>query len=259
MGEKRAFHDREGQVEGIEMLVRLCHHHPDAVLGNLRTINMSLMKEAKNLRSQVSRAAIQAITCFFDILKRHMEADAEKIATILLNRTIDTNKFLQLDSNHALDALLENLSPAKGIHAVTQEGLGHRNPAVRAMVARLLAYQVERLGASRVLSGQKDITDRILTAAAKLAQEGSLETRNYAKLIFQHLIQQGQFDAVLKKYVPASDIKNLQKLLDNLSNEVSLNIILFPLVQRSATQNSRRASFFKRGRKTVLMEPQCTL
>lgn len=53
----------------------------------------------------------------------------------------------------------------------------HRNPAVRTTVARLLAYQVERLGPSRVLSGQKDITDRILVATAKLAQEGSLETR----------------------------------------------------------------------------------
>lgn len=48
---------------------------------------------------------------------------------------------------------------------------------MRTTVARLLAYEVERLGASRVLSGQKDITDRILPAAAKLAQEGSLETR----------------------------------------------------------------------------------
>ena len=48
---------------------------------------------------------------------------------------------------------------------------------MRTNVARLMAYVVERLGASRVLSGQKDITDRVLPAAAKLAQEGSLETR----------------------------------------------------------------------------------
>ncbi|XP_063864495.1 uncharacterized protein LOC135102849 isoform X3 [Scylla paramamosain] len=211
--------DWEGQVEGIEMLVRLVHHHPNTVLGNLRNINMSLMKQAKNLRSQVSRAAIQAFTCFFDTLRRNMEGDAEKIAAILLNRTVDTNKFLQLDSNHALDAMLENITPSRAIPAILQEGLGHRNPAVRTNVARLLAYEVERLGPSRVLSGQKDITDRVLPAAAKLAQEGSLETRQYAKQIFHPLIQQGQFDAILKKYVPANDIRNLQKLLDNLSNE----------------------------------------
>lgn len=50
--------------------------------------------------------------------------DAEKIAAILLNRTVDTNKFLQLDSNHALDALVENISPSKAIPAIVHEGLG---------------------------------------------------------------------------------------------------------------------------------------
>lgn len=55
------------------MLVRLSHHHPDMLLGSLRSINMSLMKHAKNLRSQVSRAAIQTFTSFFDRLKRNME------------------------------------------------------------------------------------------------------------------------------------------------------------------------------------------
>ncbi|XP_050722569.1 TOG array regulator of axonemal microtubules protein 2-like [Eriocheir sinensis] len=217
--ERLSSNDWESQVEGIEMLVRLCQHHPDMLLGSLRSINMSLMKQAKNLRSQVSRAAIQAFTCFYDKLKRNMEGDSEKITAILLNRTVDTNKFLQLDSHHALDAMVENITPSKAIPAIIQEGLNHRNPAVRTTVARLLAYQVERLGPSRVLSGQKDITDRILVATAKLAQEGSLETRQHAKQVFQQLIRQGQFDAVLKKHVSPNDIKNIQKILDNLSNE----------------------------------------
>lgn len=45
--------------------------------------------------------------------------------------------------------------------------------------------------------------------------------RQYAKQIFHPLIQQGQFDVVLRKNVPANDINNVKKLLDNLSNEVS--------------------------------------
>lgn len=49
--------------------------------------------------------------------------DSEKIAAILLNRTVDTNKFLQLDSHHALDAMVENITPSKAIPAITQEGL----------------------------------------------------------------------------------------------------------------------------------------
>lgn len=49
--------------------------------------------------------------------------DSEKIAAILLNRTVDTNKFLQLDSHHALDAMVENITPSKAIPAIIQEGL----------------------------------------------------------------------------------------------------------------------------------------
>ncbi|KAK3875828.1 hypothetical protein Pcinc_019314, partial [Petrolisthes cinctipes] len=211
--------DWERQVEGTENLARLTKHHHSVIQGDLRNINLALLKLAKNLRSQVSRAAIQAFTILFDTLKRSMEADCEKIAAMLLHRTADTNKFLQLDSHHGLEAMVENISPTKSIPAIIQEGLAHRNPVVRTTVARLLVYEVERLGASKALSGQKDITDKLLPAAAKLAQEGSLETRQFAKRIFQLLIRQGQFDAALKKYVSATDVKNLQKFLDNLTSE----------------------------------------
>ncbi|ROT71706.1 hypothetical protein C7M84_009949 [Penaeus vannamei] len=201
----------ESQVEGITNIVRLAEHHPEVLQSDLHQINMGLLKQAKNLRSQVSRASIQAFTLLFD--------DVEKITSLLLQKTSDTNKFLQLDSNHGLDALVENVSPNKAIPAILQEGLNHKNPAVRTTVARLLTYEVERLGASKVLSGQKDITDRLLPAAAKLAQEGSLETRKYAKHIFQQLSQQGNYDQALKKYVSPNDLRNIQKFLDNLSNE----------------------------------------
>ncbi|XP_063598685.1 TOG array regulator of axonemal microtubules protein 2-like [Penaeus indicus] len=211
--------DWESQVEGIQDIVRLAEHHPEVLQSDLHQINMSLLKQAKNLRSQVSRASIQAFTLLFDVMKRNMEPDVEKITSLLLHKTSDTNKFLQLDSNHGLDALVENVSPNKAIPAIVQEGLNHKNPTVRTTVARLLTYEVERLGASKVLSGQKDITDRLLPAAAKLAQEGSLETRKYAKHIFQQLSQQGSFDAALKKYVSHNDLRNIQKFLDNLSSE----------------------------------------
>ncbi|XP_066970211.1 TOG array regulator of axonemal microtubules protein 1 isoform X2 [Macrobrachium rosenbergii] len=211
--------DWENQMEGIQDIVRLNEHHAEVLQSDLHSVNLALLKQAKNLRSQVSRASIQAFTRLFDNLQRNMEPDVDKIANILLHRTSDTNKFLQLDSHHALDALVENISPNKAIPVIIQEGIGHKNAVVRTTVARLLAYEVERLGASRVLSGQKDITDRLLPAAAKLAQEGSLETRKYAKQLFQMLIRHGSFDAALKKHVPANEIRNIQKFLDNLSGE----------------------------------------
>ncbi|XP_068211217.1 TOG array regulator of axonemal microtubules protein 1 isoform X2 [Palaemon carinicauda] len=211
--------DWEKEMDGVKDIVRLNEHHPEILQNDLHNVNLGLLKQAKNLRSQVSRSSIQAFTRLFDNLQRSMEPDVDKITSLLLNRSADTNKFLQLDSNHALDSIVENTSPNKAIPVIIQEGLGHKNPAVRTTTARLLAYQVERLGASRILSGQKDITDRLLPAATKLAQEGSLETRKYAKQLFHMLIRHASFDAALKKHVPASEIQNIRKFLDNLTGE----------------------------------------
>jgi len=46
---------------------------------------------------------------------------------------------------------------------------------VKATLARVLAYYVERLEPSKILT--KELGDKLLPAGAKLAQEGSLDTR----------------------------------------------------------------------------------
>ena len=53
----------------------------------------------------------------------------------------------------------------------------HKNATVRAEAAKLLAGIVERLGAAKSLSGAKDVTERILPAAAHFVQESSPEAR----------------------------------------------------------------------------------
>ena len=53
----------------------------------------------------------------------------------------------------------------------------HKNAAVRAEAAKLLAAIVHKMGPAKSLSGAKDITERILPAAAHFIQDGSLETR----------------------------------------------------------------------------------
>ncbi|KAB7498871.1 hypothetical protein Anas_08973 [Armadillidium nasatum] len=211
----------EEQVEGIETLVRFAAYHPKLIQSNMKEMNGYLMKHAKNLRSQVCRAALQAITYFYDCLKKSMEPDLDKMVVLLLNKTADTNKFLREDSNFALDAMVEVTTPSKAVSSLVQEGSGHRNPQVRATLGRLLAYTVELFGASKTLN-QKDVADKLLPAATKLAQDGSLESRQMAKLIFQRLATQPQFESSLKKYVQSEDVRQIQKFLDNLySNNVN--------------------------------------
>lgn len=57
----------------------------------------------------------------------------------------------------------------------------HLNAVVRKCTAQHLANLVEKVGAARLLSGGKDVTDRILPAVTKLAQDSSQEARYEAK------------------------------------------------------------------------------
>jgi hypothetical protein len=57
------------------------------------------------------------------------------------------------DCHVALDAMVENVTPARVVSIVTSEAvLGHKNPVVRASAARLVALlTIERLGPARAL------------------------------------------------------------------------------------------------------------
>lgn len=59
----------------------------------------------------------------------------------------------------------------------------HLNAVVRKCTAQHLANLVEKVGASRLLSAGKDITDRLLPAVIKLTQDSSQEARYEAQLL----------------------------------------------------------------------------
>lgn len=53
----------------------------------------------------------------------------------------------------------------------------HRNVAVRKTTAQFLSLLAERMGANRLMSGAKDVTEKILPTAAQFATDGGPETR----------------------------------------------------------------------------------
>lgn len=57
--------DWEKTIEGLELLVSLAKQHPDVLEGDLKTTRNVLLKGVKNLRSQVCRAACQAVAVVF--------------------------------------------------------------------------------------------------------------------------------------------------------------------------------------------------
>lgn len=53
----------------------------------------------------------------------------------------------------------------------------HLNSVVRKCTAQHLSSLAEKVGAARLLSGAKDLTDRLLPAVSKLSQDSSQEAR----------------------------------------------------------------------------------
>ncbi|XP_043236104.1 TOG array regulator of axonemal microtubules protein 1-like [Amphibalanus amphitrite] len=213
--------DWEREVSGLTDLVRLFRHHPDTVSGDLKTVVAAIVKQMKNLRSQVLRAAVQTSAEMFQHVGKAAEPNMESMVAILLQKTSDTNKFIKADSNRALDMMLENVSVSRAVAVVIGEGLGHRSSQVRATVARLLAAVVARLGPAGSLGGQKDITDKLVPAAAQLVREGDLQTRIHAKEIFHVWLQHPDLDKVLSKYLNSTVKRDIDKVIDNMRNEGS--------------------------------------
>ena len=181
-----------------------------------------LLKQVKNLRSQVARAAVHLVGDMFEILKRSMESDLEKIALPLIMKTGETNRFLREDCNQALDKMVDNVSPSKSILVITAEPLNSKNAVIRTTVSRLLANITDKIGPGKALTGSRDITERLLPAVAKLAQDGSLEARIYAKMTLKILMDHEDFERILKKNLTANTLRNLEKVLDSVrSNGLS--------------------------------------
>ncbi len=105
--------DWESNLLGMTGVVRLARHEPEVLIVEHKALMALLLKQVKNLRSQVCRTAAHTLAELFAHLRKNMESDLEKVALPLIHKTGDTNKFLREDCHVALDAMVENLSTNK--------------------------------------------------------------------------------------------------------------------------------------------------
>ncbi|XP_014667414.1 PREDICTED: protein FAM179B-like [Priapulus caudatus] len=123
----------EQKRDGISYLRRLVAHHTDTVLHQLHAVNVAMMAEIKNLRSQVSTAAMVCMRHMFIHLQKNMDTDVEVITKILLHKTGESNTFIREAAERALSAMVENVTHQKALLALVLAGQTHRNPAIRAV------------------------------------------------------------------------------------------------------------------------------
>ncbi|XP_077630238.1 TOG array regulator of axonemal microtubules protein 2 isoform X3 [Crocuta crocuta] len=162
-----------------------------------------------NLRSKVSRLAIGTLGDLFRALKKNMDQEAEEITRCLLQKMGNTSEFIQRAANRSLGAMVEHVTPARSLVALTSAGIYHRNPLVRKCTAEHLSAVLEQIGAEKLLSGTRDSTDMLVHNLVRLAQDSNQDTRFYGRKMVNILMSNTKFDAFLKQSLPSHDLRKV--------------------------------------------------
>ncbi|XP_068947870.1 TOG array regulator of axonemal microtubules protein 1 isoform X3 [Petaurus breviceps papuanus] len=208
--------DWEKKIEGLNFIRCLSAFHSDVLTVKLHETSFAVVQEVKNLRSGVSRAAVVCLGDLFTHLKKNMDQEIDNTVKVLLHKAGESNTFIREDVDKALKAMVNNVTPARAVSSLINGGQSHLHIAVRRCTAQHLSDVVEQMEPERILSGTKDLADRILPAAAKFAQDGSQETRYYGRKMLFLMMSHPNFDKMLEKYVPCKDLLYIKESVKNL-------------------------------------------
>ncbi|XP_062617825.1 TOG array regulator of axonemal microtubules protein 1-like isoform X2 [Saccostrea cucullata] len=211
--------DWEAKCSGVNTIRRLVMYHPETVNVQLHTVVLAMLNEVKNLRSQVSRLAIVALGDMFTNLKKSMDADVEITAKALLAKNGESNGFIREDVEKSLHAMVEFITPQRSLLALIAGGATHKNVQVRKTTSRFVVELVEKMGPGRILSGVKDVTDRVLPTAAHFVMDASQETRYNGRRILYTLMVHQDFNKMLSKHLPANTLRNIQDIVEGLKTK----------------------------------------
>lgn len=198
--------DWEKKIEGLTYLRCLAQFHADTIHTRLHDVCLALIQEVKNLRSGVARIALSTLSDLYIHLQKAMDHELEATARVLLHKAGESNAFIRQDVDQALNSMVTYCTPNRCLNALLAGGLSHLNPAVRKSTAQHLDSLVEKLGAARLLSGGKDLGERVLPAASRLAQDSNQETRYFGRKMLLLLSSHPDFDKMLEKHVPTKDL-----------------------------------------------------
>ncbi|KAM4625771.1 TOG array regulator of axonemal microtubules protein 1 [Polymixia lowei] len=211
--------DWEKKIEGLIFLRRLSQYHSCTLHSRLHDVCLALTQEVKNLRSGVSRVAVCTLGHLYSHLQKTMDQELEGTAKALLLKAGESSTFIRQDVDVALDCMVQYCTPIRSINALLTGGVGHLSAVVRKCTAQHLANLIEKVGAARILSGGKDLTDRILPAVTKLAQDSSQEARYFGRQMLLFLSSHRDFEKILRKYISDKDLATVRDIVYTLKTK----------------------------------------
>ncbi|XP_011374491.1 TOG array regulator of axonemal microtubules protein 1 isoform X1 [Pteropus vampyrus] len=211
--------DWEKKIEGLNFIRCLAAFHSEILNTKLHETNFAVVQEVKNLRSGVSRAAVVCLSDLFTYLKKSMDQELDTTVKVLLHKAGESNTFIREDVDKALRAMVSNVTPARAVVSLINGGQSHLHTAVRRCTAQHLSDVLEFMEPERILSGTKDMADRILPAAAKFTQDSSQETRYYGRKMLFLMMCHPNFDKMLEKYVPSKDLPYIKESVKSIQQK----------------------------------------
>ncbi|XP_052364227.1 TOG array regulator of axonemal microtubules protein 1-like isoform X4 [Oncorhynchus keta] len=194
----------------------MAQNHMDILMPKLHDICFAIINEVKNLRSAVSCAAMATLGDMYVHLQRAMDSEVEGTARVLLHKTSEANAFIRQGANFALGHMVQSCTPTRVMNALLVGGLSHRNAAVRSCTAQHLERLAEVMGAARLLSGKKDLTDRFLIAVSKLAVDPAQEVRHHGRNILSNMATNGDFPKMWDKFAPRKERESLREVISKV-------------------------------------------
>uniref|UniRef100_G1PGI9 TOG array regulator of axonemal microtubules 2 n=1 Tax=Myotis lucifugus TaxID=59463 RepID=G1PGI9_MYOLU len=209
--------------KGLVSVQRLAACHPEVLAGRLHDLSLAVTGEVTNLRSKVSRLAIRVLGDLFQALKKNMDQEAEEIARCLLQKMGNTSEFIQRAANRSLGAMVEHVTPARSLAALTSTGIYHRNPFGPEMHCRSTSRAVlEQKALRSSLGTQGKARDRLLNLV-RVGPDFNQDTqfKFYGRKMVSILMSNAKFDAFLKQCLPSHDLRKVMAAIKQRGLEES--------------------------------------
>ncbi|XJO78192.1 hypothetical protein BDV3_002672 [Batrachochytrium dendrobatidis] len=226
-------------VDAMNLLQTAFSDHPAVFTANNRDILLVLLANLQNLRTTVSKLAIQCILKIYQLASKTLEPHLDGTISSLLRKIGEGNQFIIEEIDHALLAFCEIIPPARLAVALVANA-SHKNSLIRLRVSRLVHQVLKKMSTSQlchVLQNIRD-TDKLLPALAQLMKDGLVDTRNSGKQAMQILYQCPEFDRAMGRSLSISQIAEVRETLNKLIKKSSFAVKNQDLVDESVSSEN---------------------
>lgn len=190
-------------------------HHGTWVGTHISDISLAVISQVQNLRSTVSKIAIQSFSKCFQTIPKQMEPCLDSVASSLLKKVGEGNSFILEEIDSALEIMCEHMSPIRTIASLMVNS-NSKNAQIRMRVSILIDKVISKMTMAtldKMIKSPKEC-ERLLPGLAVFLREGLVETRNAAKHSLYLMSQIPDFvDVRLSKILNIASTSEVKEML----------------------------------------------